>query len=187
MPHIPFAQIDRSWSLFLDRDGVINERLPGAYVTHWGQFVFLPGVPSAMAHFRSRFGRMVVVTNQQGVGKGLMRPADLAAIHDRMSTELVAAGARLDGIYACPDLRDQPHNCRKPAPALGQQAQRDFPDIDFARTIMVGDTPGDLAFGRNLGMYTVWVSGTEAPPPTELYDLQVTGLAELAARLGATS
>lgn len=177
MPVLP--QITQDWTLFLDRDGVLNRRLPGAYVTAWEAFEMLPGVPEAVAHLSRRFGRVVVVTNQQGVGKGLMTLADLADIHQRMVATLTAAGGRIDGIYACPDLRHQRPNCRKPGPGLAWQAQRDFPQIDFQRSVMVGDTPGDLHFGRGLGMYTVWVSGTEAPPPPVLYDLAVAGLPEL--------
>jgi histidinol-phosphate phosphatase family protein len=179
MSPIPLSAINRSWTLFLDRDGVINRRLPAAYVRHPGEFVFLPGVPAALAQLGRTFGRVLVVTNQQGVGKGLMTGLDLAAVHAHMQAGIKAAGGRLDGIYACPDRRSQPGNCRKPGPALALRAQRDFPAIDFTRSLMVGDTPGDLEFGRRLGMYTVWVAGTEAPPLPVLYDLEVAGLPAL--------
>lgn len=146
-------------TLFLDRDGVINERLPGDYVAHWSEFQFTPRALEALAFFANHFQNIVVVTNQQGIGKGQMNEAQLAEIHQKMIHEIAAAGGLIDAVYHCPDLSSVPNNCRKPAPAMALKAQADFPAIDFQTSIMVGDSVSDLEFGQNLGMYTVLIEG----------------------------
>ena len=144
-------------TLFLDRDGVINQRLPDAYVRHWDEFTFLPGVLSALALLRKYVDRIVVVTNQQGIGKEIMTEEDLHTVHQAMLKEVEAAGGKIDAIYFCPDLKTRPGNCRKPAPAMALKARREAPDIDFSRSTMVGDSASDMAFGRQLGMQTVLI------------------------------
>jgi len=143
------------WTLFLDRDGVINRRLPGEYVRSWPEFEFLEGVLSALAALRPLFNRIIVITNQQGIGKRLMTEEDLQGIHALMTRAVCQAGGHLDAIYFCPALAAPQPNCRKPFPAMGLEARRDFPDIEFQRAIMVGDSRSDMEFGKNLGMWTV--------------------------------
>ena len=79
--------IDKSWSLFLDRDGVINTRLVDDYVKCWEDFEFLPGVLEAIKCFNKLFSTIVVVTNQQGIGKGLMKVETLNNIHKKMMAD----------------------------------------------------------------------------------------------------
>lgn len=148
---------DRDRTLFLDRDGVINHRFLGDYVRRPEDFHFLPGVPEALATLRTRFRRMVIVTNQQGIGKGLMSEADLAAVHRKMVRELEGHGVRLDGIYHCPGLAAEGPLCRKPLPGMALMALRDHPDINFMEAVMVGDTESDMRFGARLGMHTVLI------------------------------
>jgi D-glycero-D-manno-heptose 1,7-bisphosphate phosphatase len=165
----------KNWSLFLDRDGVINERLPGEYVHHWSAFQFCPGALEALRLFSHYFARIVVVTNQQGVGKGLMSEAELALLHQQMLHEVEQAGGRIDKIYACTEKSSPENHCRKPSPKMALDARHDFPDINFSRSIMVGDSFSDLVFGQNLGMYVVWIMGKEedeakiADSPTLLF------------------
>jgi len=160
---------------------VINRRLIGDYVKRWQEFEFLPGVPTALAQLRQRFGRMVVVTNQQGIYKGLMTEGDLQAIHRRMRSELEAAGAQLDAIYYCPASdADDPTDCRKPRLGMVRQAQRDFASLDLGRSLMVGDSITDLQLGRAAGMYTAWVGESLPPAQTHYADLQLEGLTQLA-------
>lgn len=146
-------------TLFLDRDGVINERLPGDYVAQWTDFQFTPQALEAIAFFAGHFQHIIVVTNQQGIGKGQMSEEQLAAIHENMVAEIHKAGGRIDAIYHCPDLSSVPNNCRKPAPAMALKAQQSFPAIHFQTSIMVGDSVSDIEFGQNLGMYTVLITG----------------------------
>jgi D-glycero-D-manno-heptose 1,7-bisphosphate phosphatase len=157
------------WTLFLDRDGVINRRLPGDYVKTWPQFEFLPGVLTAIAGFSTLFKRIIVVTNQQGIGKGLMNEVQLAGIHGRLKETVEAAGGRIDAVYFCPHLAADNCTCRKPNPGMALQAQADFPEIDFSRSVMAGDTASDIQFGLNLGMITVCIGEEDTAPTTPHY------------------
>ncbi len=145
-------------ALFLDRDGVINERLVDDYVRNWSQFKFCEGVPFALSVLRPYFERIVVVTNQQGIGKGLMSEAELDEIHTKMMLELEEAGCKIDGVYHCPHLANAGCDCRKPATGLALQAQRDFPEIDFSNSFLVGDSESDLLLAKALDSFSIWIS-----------------------------
>lgn len=154
-------KIDRSWSLFLDRDGVINERLSDDYVKTWDQFTFLPGVPEAIKTFSEIFGHIFIVTNQQGIGKGLMSEDDLKSIHDRLVSAVSDAGGKIDKIYHSPFLASGNHITRKPGVGMGLKAKMDFSEIKFNKCVMVGDSLSDLVFGKRLKMKTVLVGDKE--------------------------
>lgn len=154
-------EVDPGWTLFLDRDGVINQRLKGDYVKKWSEFRFVKGVLESMPVFAEIFGRIIVVTNQQGVGKGLMSQQQLDDIHGRMKESIIAAGGRVDLILSCTELSGSQSDCRKPDPAMAFWAKDRFPEIDFRRSVMVGDSITDIQFGENLGMTTVWIRGKE--------------------------
>ncbi len=156
---LPEWGIDKTWTLFLDRDGVINHEKHKDYIHHWDEFHFYDGVKEAVATFSQLFGRIVVVTNQKGVGKGLTKVEDLTLIHQNMLRELAAAGGHIDKVYFCADLEETSPN-RKPNPGMGLQARQDFPEIDFKKSVMAGNTLSDMAFGRNLGVYTVFLTTT---------------------------
>jgi len=143
--------------LFLDRDGVINRKLPDAYVRKTDEFEFLPGVPDAIRIARQHFDRIVVVTNQQGIAKGIMSVNDLENVHDHMLEGLLKANARLDAIYFCPDLAGPDATCRKPDIGMVLQAVQDFPDIELKHSVIAGDSPADLKLGERCGMFTVLV------------------------------
>jgi len=175
---LPVSELDRSWTLFIDRDGVINRKREADYVKRWEEFIFVEGVIEAIAVLREVFGRLIVVTNQRGIGRGLMSEADLADIHARMEAAIEAGGGKLDRIYHCPELAENDHRgWRKPQPGMAWQAKADLPEIDFNRSIVIGDAFSDMQFGRNAGLYTVWV-GTGEPPAEKrsLIDMQVDSL-----------
>lgn len=163
-----------SRTLFLDRDGVVNERIPGDYVRRSEDFHFLPGVLDAIGFLRASFDRVVVVTNQQGIGKGWMSEADLDRVHGRMVDAFLSRGVRLDGIYHCPGLAADRPVCRKPLPGMALQAMVEYPEIEPSRSVMVGDSLSDIQFGRRLGMYTVKVGDS-----CGMEDLRVDTLADL--------
>lgn len=142
-------------TLFLDRDGVINQRIVGDYVRNRSEFVFLEGALQALVDLARKFDYIVVVTNQQGIAKGRMTEADLQDVHDYMVAQVEAAGGRLDGVYYCPHHERDAPACRKPNPGMAHQAKADFPAIEFERALMVGDSVSDLVFGQRLGMKTV--------------------------------
>ncbi len=146
-------------ALFLDRDGVVNQRLPNAYVADPASFKWMPGNPEAIVKLGHLFQRLLIVTNQQGVGKGRMSQQQLDDVHDFMLQGLAGMGGKVDGIYSCTDLKTQPGNCRKPSPEMGLKAKAAFPDIDFGRSLMVGDSLSDLQFAQNLGMPCAWLKG----------------------------
>ncbi len=154
-PKIP--NIDKTWSIFLDRDGVINERIMGHYITKVEDFKFLPGVIDAIGIFNKLFFKTIIVTNQAGVGKRLMSKSDLEDIHNHLESELKHKGAFIDKIYACTDLPSKASNHRKPNPYMGIRASHDMPGIDLKKSIMVGDTKSDMQFGRRLGAITVLI------------------------------
>jgi len=156
--------ISKEWTLFLDRDGVINHRFVNDYVKSWNDFKFIDGVLEAMKIFCPVFGKIIVVTNQQGVGKGLMKKETLLDIHQKMISEINNAGGRIDKIYFCPDLKEFKSFDRKPQVGMGLKAKRDFPDIIFKKSIMAGDSLSDMKFGRRLQMTTVWISSDLALP-----------------------
>lgn len=166
-------QTDKSWTLFLDRDGVINDEIIGSYITKWEEFSFSKGSLDALRMLGEMFGNIVVVTNQRGVGKGIMSLDDLKDIHSRMTKEVADEGGRLDIIYSCTALNDDDHN-RKPNTGMAVQAQQDYPEIDFKRSVMIGNNLSDMEFGKRVGMYTVFLSTTQEPQalPHDLIDEQ---------------
>jgi histidinol-phosphate phosphatase family protein len=146
--------------LFLDRDGVLNRRIIGDYVRSLDQWEWLPDVLDTMVNLKPHFETVIVVTNQQGVGKGLFEEDRLLGIMEYMKDTVENLGGKLDEYYYCPHLSTDDCSCRKPRIGMGFQALREFPDIDFKDSIMVGDSGSDIEFGKKLGMKTVYVSET---------------------------
>ncbi len=167
---LPIKNIDNSWTIFIDRDGVINHEKHLDYIHTWDEFVFYEGVKDAIKIFAEVFNRVVVVTNQKGVGKGLTKLEDLNTIHANMKAAIEEAGGRIDAIYFCADLNEDSPN-RKPNPGMGLMAKNDFPEIDFNKAIMIGNTISDMEFGRNLGVHTVFLPTTR--PDVDLNDQRI--------------
>lgn len=155
--------IDASWTLFLDRDGVINHRKMGGYIETIEEFQFLPKVKEAIAGLSRHFQHIFVVTNQQGIGKGIMTESNLQAIHRYMVNEVEQAGGKISNCYHAPALAKENSNLRKPNIGMGLLAKKDFPEVDFSKAIMVGDSDSDIQFGMNLGMKTVRIVGNDLP------------------------
>ena len=141
-------------ALLLDRDGVINVLRPGDYVKNWDEFVFCEGALEALKLLNPLFRRIVIVTNQRGVGRRLMSLSDLESIHGKMLSEISSAGGRIDRIYCCTATNpDDPR--RKPNPGMAAEILADFPEVDFSRSLMVGDSESDLEFARRAGIPAV--------------------------------
>ena len=149
--------IDQSWTLFLDRDGVINKLIEDGYVKTQSHFEFQSGALEAIRLLSCVFGKILIVTNQRGIGRLLMTGDDLDEIHSFMLKEIENAGGSIDKIYYCPHLVEDDCDCRKPKTGMPLQAKKDFPDIDFNKSIMVGDTRNDMIMGQKLGMTTVFI------------------------------
>jgi len=152
----------RLHTVFLDRDGVLNEKMPeGDYVTCWARFHILPGVTEAIGKLNRAGLRVIVVTNQRGIALGLYTAADVHAIHSAFQKLLNTQGAHVDGFYICPHEKRQ-CRCRKPLPGLFEQATAVFPEITSANSIIFGDSLSDITFGRRLGMATAFIEGDPA-------------------------
>lgn len=146
-------------TVFLDRDGVLNEKMPeGRYVTSWAEFQLLPGVPEAIARLNRAGLRVIVVSNQRGIALGLYSVADVEAIHAALESLLESQGARVDAFYFCPHDKGQ-CSCRKPLPGLFDQAVAQFPAITPASSVIIGDSLSDIEFGRRVGMTAIFIEG----------------------------
>jgi len=157
--------ISKDWTLFLDRDGVINKKLENDYVKHWIEFEFLEGSLDALKFLATVFGRIVVVTNQRGIGKRLYRTEDLELIHRNMVYEIEYHGGRIDKVYFSPYLNEEKHPSRKPGIGMAHSAKSDYPEINFSKSIIAGDSLSDMEFGRTAGMYTIYISEEEKKSP----------------------
>jgi D-glycero-alpha-D-manno-heptose 1-phosphate guanylyltransferase len=146
-------------TLFLDRDGIINRLQPDDYVKSWDEFEFLPGIPDVLSKWSKQFRHIIIVTNQRGVGKGLMTEKELIDIHTKMLEEIESCGGRIDKVYYCTAISDDDIN-RKPNIGMALQAKRDFPDIDFSKSLMIGDSETDEMFAENLGMKMICINRT---------------------------
>lgn len=161
---LDYSAINSEWTLFLDRDGVINHEKKDDYIRHWVEFEFYTESLLALPLLAQKFNRIIIVTNQKGIGKGLMTEADLAEIHSNMTNKILEIGGRIDAIYFCSDLDNQSPN-RKPQPGMAFQAKASFPSIDLSKSIMVGNRMSDMEFGRNAGMKTIYLATTHPEAP----------------------
>lgn len=153
-----FSGID---TVFLDRDGVINEKMPeGTYVGSLGDFKILPGAVESIARLHSAGIRVIVVSNQRGVALGYYSDVDVMTIHAELQGKVQCMGGQIDGFYFCPHDRNE-CDCRKPRTGLFEKAKRDFPSIAGERSVMVGDSLSDMEFGASAGMATIFVRGSE--------------------------
>jgi histidinol-phosphate phosphatase family protein len=145
--------------VFLDRDGVINQRLFGNYVKSWEEFKFLPGVLGALKRLANAGHRVIIVSNQSGIGRELMGHDDLKKIHREMNHQIEEAGGKILRIYVCPHHPDDGCSCRKPRPGLLLQAAEEY-GIDLSKSFFVGDCSTDTEAGNRVGCTTIQV-GTE--------------------------
>lgn len=184
----PKATYNKDWTLFLDRDGVINEEIPGTYVTSWEEFRFLEGSLEAIADLSQIFGKIIIVTNQRGVGRGIMHGDELKRIHQNMQDEIAEKGGRIDKIYACTSIHDDDIN-RKPNTGMALQAKEDFEMINFKKSVMVGNNISDMLFGKRVAMHTVFLCTTNKPVslPHEVINEQYHSLKEWAESLATAS
>ncbi len=141
---------ERDWCLFIDRDGVINRQVVGDYVRSWQQFEWLPGVIPAMEVLWQWAPHIVIVTNQQGVGKKIMSLEDLTDIHKRMQDVFHARGMSFESIEVCAHLASDLCSCRKPQPGMVLDWLARHPDVDPALSIVVGDNQCDLDLAANV-------------------------------------
>ena len=136
---------------FLDRDGTLNRDRAGVYITSPDQLKLYSSAARAVKLLSEKGYRIVVLTNQSGVGRGYMTLAAAKAINLKLVRELRAAGAPVAAVYFCPHAPDAACACRKPRPGLLREARKDLP-ADLRRSFVAGDKPSDLALARNAGL-----------------------------------
>jgi D-glycero-D-manno-heptose 1,7-bisphosphate phosphatase len=142
-------------AVFLDRDGVINRKMPeGHYVTRWEEVQFLPDGAEAVKRFRGAGFLVLLVSNQRVIAKGLITRRELEALHRRMWEKLFRGEPGFDGVYYCPHDIDPPCGCRKPQPGMLLAAAQDR-GIDLTASWMVGDSETDVEAGRRAGCRTI--------------------------------
>lgn len=156
---LDLSGITKEWTLFLDRDGVINIDNPGGYITTADDFHFAEGLPEIFKALSEKFGHIIVVTNQRGVGRGVIKYEDLISMNEKMLAGIENAGGRIDRIYFCTDVEESSFY-RKPNPGMAFEALKDFPDLDLNKSIIVGNSISDMKFGRYTGMHTIFVTST---------------------------
>lgn len=174
--------IDQQWTLLIDRDGIINKKIEQDYVKTWEEFEFNDGIFPILNTLTKAFGKTFIITNQQGVGKKLMTMDALNGIHTKMLESLRQHGIHIDGIYVCPHLASDKCQCRKPNIGLYEKIIKDYPDVVFSKSVMIGDAPSDMEFGRRIGAICIYINNTEQGTTKNLYNLKykdISGLSEI--------
>lgn len=141
-------------AVFIDRDGTINEHVE--YLSEPEKFVEIPGAFDAMKRLRDHGFRIIVVTNQPGIGLGYFSREDLFAVNREMMRRASKAGASIDKIYFCPHSKADKCRCRKPGAFFAERAAQELA-VDVAKSFVVGDMSSDIQFGLNAGCTPVLV------------------------------
>jgi D-glycero-D-manno-heptose 1,7-bisphosphate phosphatase len=139
--------------VFLDRDGVINDNSQIQYVSEWEEFKFLPDTAKAIKCLNDNKIKVILITNQSGINRGLLTHEKLDDIHEKMVSELSRAGARIDDIFYCPHRPDENCSCRKPRTGLLEKAREKY-GMDFNHSWFIGDTESDVLAGEKAGCRT---------------------------------
>lgn len=163
------ARLSRGATVFLDRDGTINEAAPeGEYVMEPAEVRLLPGAAEAIRTLNELPAKVVVVTNQRGIALGLMSEDDLADVNAELTDQLAWDGARLDAILHCPHGKDE-CDCRKPGPGMFRRAEEEVDGVRIEGAAMIGDSPLDVEAGRRLGLTTVALGAPRPGDPEPTY------------------
>ena len=150
-------------ALFLDRDGVVIE--DRGHMRSPEDVVLLPGAAEALRRFADEGWKLIVISNQSGVGRGLITPAEMEAVQARFLDLLRSEGVEVAGSYICPHAPPAHCECRKPSPFLLKQAAAEH-DVDLRQSWMIGDRESDLLAGRRAGCRTIWLRNKRFPETT---------------------
>ena len=148
-----------TWAAFLDRDGTIV--VDKHYLADPDGLELLPNALEGLRAMRDLGARLVVVTNQSGVGRGYFPAEAVDRMHERLRELLAEGGIELDGIYVCPHAPDDGCACRKPGSALFEQAAEEL-EVDLGASFVVGDKKADVEAGRRIGATPIWIGGEAA-------------------------
>jgi D-glycero-D-manno-heptose 1,7-bisphosphate phosphatase len=153
--------------LFLDRDGtVIEDR---GYLHDPALVQLLPGAAEVLRAVEAEGWALIVVSNQSGVGRGLISPAEMEAVQARFLEVMSGAGVKITASYFCPHRPDEDCHCRKPSPFQVELAAREY-GLDLTKSWMIGDRKSDILCGRNAGCSTIWLRNPMFPVADGLAD-----------------
>ena len=136
--------------IFLDRDGVLIANRAN-YVRNWADVEFLPGIDWAMRTLSNLNAKVVIITNQSAVGRGIISITQALEINNQIKTRIEALGGRIDALYMCPHAPEENCTCRKPEPGMLLEAARDL-RLDISQSIMIGDALTDIKAGKRVGV-----------------------------------
>ncbi len=151
--------IDQRWTLFLDRDGVINIEKASGYIENISELVLYDGVINTISVLSKMFKYIFIVTNQKGVAKGLYTTKEVDEIHNYICSEVEKSSGHIEKCYYSIDMENNAP-MRKPNTGMALLAKEEYPDIDFDKSIMVGNNISDMLFGKQLNMKTILVENT---------------------------
>ncbi|HDP98577.1 MAG TPA: HAD-IIIA family hydrolase [bacterium] len=163
--HLKITPLKSSPAIFLDRDGVINKEV--GYLSDPDDFELLPNAVEGMKKFMDMGYRLVIVTNQGGIGLGYFSLQDFYQVNKKMLTQVSRAGILIDKIYFCPHSKAEDCPCRKPKTGLIFKAQEDL-NLDLKNSYFVGDSPWDVEAGKNAGMHAIFIRNQRSPEPDQL-------------------
>lgn len=144
-------------AFFFDRDGIVNVLLKGDYVKNYKEFEFTPQIFKILEIIKNNNFLAIIITNQQGIGKGLMTENDLAKIHKQMQKDLKKSiGTEFDDIFYCGCLHSKNCNRRKPNPGMITDAITKW-NIDSNKSFMIGDSLSDIEAGKKAGLKTILI------------------------------
>ncbi|HUS87616.1 MAG TPA: HAD-IIIA family hydrolase [Bacteroidales bacterium] len=173
---------EKGWSLFLDRDGVINRHIERGYVLNPGQLEIIEGVSSALPLLSRYFNYIFIVTNQQCVGRGLITMSEVDAIHDMMRSLIDPKRQYITDIFVSPCIEEERNEYRKPGTGMAKKAAALYRGVNLSRSVMAGDSATDMIFGRNAGMLNVLI-GRESVEDISLYDWSFNSLYDFAVEI----
>jgi len=155
-PFLPKGDSCKEYTLFLDRDGVLNLPIVDDYARKPLDLILIDDLANSLGTLFSKFKRVVLVTNQQGVGRKVMTDIDLENVHLKMYNSLIESGVSwFDAAFYAPYLKTENHQWRKPNNGMLLKARDYFEDINWSKSIMVGDSPGDMQLADSLGVSKV--------------------------------
>lgn len=177
---------NKARAIFLDRDGVINENRH-EYVKSWAEYVFLPNVFGPLKRIAQSDYKVVVVSNQSPIGRGILPKSTVDEINFRMKSEIERHGGRIDAIFYCPHAPDDHCTCRKPAPGLFLQAAQKL-HIDLVKSYLIGDAVSDVDAALNAGCKPIFVMTGRGAEQVKIlqqrgYDKNVSVVQDLAAAI----
>jgi histidinol-phosphate phosphatase family protein len=167
-------------ALFLDRDGTIME--DRGYMRDPADVALLPGAAETLRTLEAAGWTLIVVSNQSGVGRGYIAPAEMDAVQARFLELMRAAGVHITAAYLCAHHPDEACGCRKPGTLHLEEAARQY-GVDLSASWMVGDRQSDIQCGKNAGCRTIWLRNAEFPVEPGIADYEADGLTSVPAIL----